>query len=243
MVSPHVNASDLGERSGEERPTRETNERDNERHSDSENVCGHIVAACLHCCCMSWLFALNPNRFTSFLDMPVVANFHGSVGSSPGAVWAGHSSGGSHQGGVRPVDIFAINSLEIPPFAGCGNSAKHGTPNGCGRLLVDGRQVVTAEVRYQADEVQRRSDPHGAITVASRMRMLFEEAGVLWRVSFTNPSRTVASASDIEFEVRGGGEGGGREYWRHPSCVACMCGCGCLFVHVHMMFTSNVCTN
>ena len=51
------------------------------------------------------------------------------------------------QGGVRPVDLFAINSLEIPPFAGCGNSAAHGTPNGCGRLLVNGAQLNATAVR------------------------------------------------------------------------------------------------
>lgn len=76
---------------------------------------------------------------SSQLDLPVIANFHGSVGSSPNGDWGAHADvGGVTAGGVRPVDVFALNSLEIPPFAGCGNSAAHGTPNGCGRLLVDG---------------------------------------------------------------------------------------------------------
>ena len=76
----------------------------------------------------------------SQLDLPIIANFHGSVGSCPAGAWqAGQRGGNSHKDGVRPVDLFALNSLEIPPFAGCGNSAAHGTTNGCGRLLLDGR--------------------------------------------------------------------------------------------------------
>ena len=49
---------------------------------------------------------------SSDLDLPVITNFYGSVGCAPAA--------------VRPVDLFAINSLEIYPFAGCGNSAANG---------------------------------------------------------------------------------------------------------------------
>ena len=43
------------------------------------------------------------------VDLPIVSNFHGSLGTGPGG----------RTGGVRPVDLFAINSVEVPPFGAC----------------------------------------------------------------------------------------------------------------------------
>jgi hypothetical protein len=143
----------------------------------------------------------SPHVNASFLDLPIVANFHGSVGCSPNGLWQGRSPGGAHQGGLRPVDMFAINSLEIPPFAGCGNSRAHGTIFGCGRMLVDGKHVEAAAVRYRADEIQRRSgDGSGGLRVSSATRMLFEQPGVMWEVNITNADST-AAAADVEFEL------------------------------------------
>lgn len=152
----------------------------------------------------NWLDLTGPisaHANASLLDLPIISNFHGSVGSSPNGQWAaGHSSGGTTEGGVRPVDLFAPNSLEIPPFAGCGNSAAHGTPNGCGRLLINGVQVEATHIKYQADQVARQSRPAGGggLTVSSKMRMLFEEPGVLWLFNLSNPTD---SAVTVDFEL------------------------------------------
>jgi hypothetical protein len=138
---------------------------------------------------------------SSRLDLPMIANFHGSVGSAPNGDWGvSRDRGGVTAGGVRPVDLFALNSLEIPPFAGCGNSRAHGTPDGCGRLLVGGQQVEASATRYRADEVARRGTAANGLLVSSAMRMLFEQAGVLWQINLTNPSAT-SLAADVEFEL------------------------------------------
>ena len=62
-------------------------------------------------------------------DLATINNFWGAVGIAPE--------------GVRPVDLFGVNSLELPPFAGCGADAQL-APQGCGRLLVDGQQVAAS---------------------------------------------------------------------------------------------------
>lgn len=153
----------------------------------------------------SWIDLTRPvseHVNASQLDLPMIANFHGSVGSSPNGDWdISHTKGGVSSGGVRPVDMFAINSLEIPPFAGCGNSANHGTHNGCGRMLVGGKQVEVTSTRYRADEVARRGYTTNGLAVDSRLRMLFEKPGVLWRLNVTNPSDTPSTAADFEFEL------------------------------------------
>lgn len=153
----------------------------------------------------SWIDLTRPlsaHVNASQLDLPMIVNFHGSVGSSPNGDWdVSHTKGGVSSGGVRPVDLFAINSLEIPPFVGCGNSASHGTHNGCGRMLVDGLQVQATSTRYRADEVARRGHTSNGLAVDSRMRMLFEQSGVLWKLNITNPSDEPSTAADVEFEL------------------------------------------
>ena len=52
-------------------------------------------------------------------DMAVINNFWGAVGVAPQT--------------IRPVDLFGVNSLELPPFAGCG--AAKGLEDGCGSLF------------------------------------------------------------------------------------------------------------
>ena len=163
------------------------------------------VVPSLHDLAGNWVDLTKPvsaHVNASHLDLPIVANFHGSAGSSPNGDWGSSHTGGVSFHGVRPVDLFALNSLEIPPFAGCGNSAAHGTPFGCGRLLVGGQHVDAAATRYQADEVQRRSSPRaaGGLTAASAMRMLFEASGVLWELKFTNPS-TAPIVADVLLEL------------------------------------------
>ena len=107
------------------------------------------------------------------LDLPVISNFWGSAGSS-GA-------------GLRPVDLFSVNSLNFPPFCGCG--ATTDLPNGCGRLLINGKQVEANAIRYQADQVSRRSAwSETEIVVSSETRMPFEQSGVLWKFNLTNPT-------------------------------------------------------
>ena len=47
----------------------------------------------------------SPHVNASAIDLPIVSNFHGSVGSGPGGEWSGHSSGGTHQVGWTPKVI------------------------------------------------------------------------------------------------------------------------------------------
>ena len=82
------------------------------------------------CCCR-----VDPNAVVSEQaslgaeqrDLATINNFWGAVGIAPE--------------GTRPVDMFAVNSLELPPFAGCGANPDS-APFGCGRMLVDGAQVA-----------------------------------------------------------------------------------------------------
>ena len=122
----------------------------------------------------SWIDLTKPisaHVNSSALDLPMIANFHGSVGSAPNGDWGVHKDqGGVVAGGVRPVDLLAINALEIPPFVGCGVSAAHGQPNGCGRMLIDGKSVAATATKYRADEVARRASTASGLLVDSRMR-------------------------------------------------------------------------
>lgn len=102
-------------------------------------------------------------------DLAVINNFWGSVGIAPE--------------GVRPVDLFAINSLELPPFAGCGRNAQS-MPFGCGRLLVNGQQSRAASTQWQAHQAGRRGSCNATTTsgvatvvdISSTTRMAFEVA-------------------------------------------------------------------
>jgi hypothetical protein len=174
----------------------------------SWELCAHTAAASvptLTDMAGSWIDLTRPvsaHVNSTELDLPMIANFHGSVGSSPNGDWGvSHTQGGVSHFGVRPVDLFAINSLEIPPFVGCGNSAAHGTANGCGRMLIGGDHVAATSTRYRADEVARRGSAANGLAVDSRMRMLFEQAGVLWQINLTNPSNVPTVATDVTFEL------------------------------------------
>ena len=104
-------------------------------------------------------------------DLPTINNFWGSVGVAPE--------------GVRPVDLFAINALELPPFAGCGADQKQ-TPFGCGRFLVDGQHVMANATQWAAFEVKRRALLPSGLLVESTVRMPFEQNGVMWEVRLQN---------------------------------------------------------
>ena len=100
--------------------------------------------------------------------------------------------------GTRPVDMFAVNSLELPPFAGCGANPDS-APFGCGRMLVDGAQVGAAATRWATHEAGRRSAPlPSGVTVQSATRMPFEANGVLWEINFTS---TKAATIRVDFEL------------------------------------------
>jgi hypothetical protein len=134
----------------------------------------------------------------ALVDLPIISNFWGSVGSSPGNDAKGGIQGAS---APHPVDLFSINALEMPPFAGCGALNTTNTTYGCGKLFVDGQHVETASMRYQADEVNRRSGVlSSGLTVTSKMRMLFEQHGVLWQLNFTNPTDGPVTP-EITFEL------------------------------------------
>jgi hypothetical protein len=125
----------------------------------------------------------------SELDLPVLANFWGSVGTGLAS--------------RRPVDLIGISSLEIHPYAGCGISQSANETNyfGCGRMRIDGKSVAANGVKYQADQASRRSGPlPNGLTIESQTRMGFEQYAVLWEVEIKNPTES-AVASKIEFEL------------------------------------------
>jgi hypothetical protein len=110
-------------------------------------------------------------------DLATINNFWGASGIAPQT--------------LRPVDLVAVNSLELPPYVGCGAAMSADLPAsfGCGRLFIDNRQPTVAATRWQAHEAGRRTAPlpGSGVTVESAMRMPFEQNGVIWQVTFTAP--------------------------------------------------------
>ena len=117
---------------------------------------------------------LSAHTAAQALDLPAISNFHGSVGSAPGG--CGGQAKDEICLGVRPVDMFAINSFELPPYGtnvknisllimraaymfacnaclchavGCGNRAETGTNFGCGKLTIDGTWLLFAYSRVR----------------------------------------------------------------------------------------------
>jgi hypothetical protein len=119
-------------------------------------------------------------------DLPTVNNFWGSVGIAPES--------------VRPVDLFGVNSLELPPFAGCG--ANHDTVQfGCGRLLVDSEHVQAAGTKWSAHEAGRRSAQlKSGLVIETATRMPYEQNGVVWKVDLTNNASTPIKPN-VTFEL------------------------------------------
>lgn len=117
-------------------------------------------------------------------DLPTINNFYGSVGIAPEQ--------------VRPVDLFAVNALELPPYAGCGAS-QSGPAYGCGRLLVDGAHVAADKTQWAAYEALRMSNStvgkQRNIQVSTAVRMAFEANSVLWTINVTQ--RSISSNSGI----------------------------------------------
>jgi hypothetical protein len=123
-------------------------------------------------------------------DLATINNFFGAGGIAPQT--------------LRPVDLIAVNSLELPPYSGCGAAMDADSPSGygCGRLLVDGLQPNVTATRWQTHEAGRRAAPlpGSGVAVESAMRMPFEQNGVMWEVHFTNPG-TAAATIRLDFEL------------------------------------------
>ena len=66
-------------------------------------------------------------------DLAAINNYWGALGIVPQS--------------VRPVDMFAINSLELPPMAACGADGGVTNTYGCGGLFVNGQRVAEAATR------------------------------------------------------------------------------------------------
>ncbi len=125
-------------------------------------------------------------------DLATINNFWGSVGIAPET--------------VRPVDLFAVNSLELPPFAGCGASLTGGAaPYGCGRLSVNGAHVGANFTRWAAYEAGRKATVAiaggGTVELVSATRMAFEANAVLWTLNISNPSSSPTAVFDLELDV------------------------------------------
>ena len=123
-------------------------------------------------------------------DLATINNFYGSVGIAPQ--------------GKRPVDLFAVNSLELPPFAGCGAVRKgdDSAAYGCGRMLIDGQHVGVDATQWSAYEAGRRATLGSGVVVQSATRMAFEQNAVLWTINLTNPVGNPAAVQlDLAFEL------------------------------------------
>lgn len=123
-------------------------------------------------------------------DLATINNFWGAGGIAPQT--------------LRPVDLVAVNSLELPPYSGCGAAMNARAPSGygCGRLLVDGLQPNVTATRWQTHEAGRRAAPlpGSGVVAESAMRMPFEQNGVMWEINFTNPT-SVAATIRLDFEL------------------------------------------
>ena len=123
-------------------------------------------------------------------DLATINNFWGAGGIAPQT--------------LRPVDLIAVNSLELPPYSGCGAAMNADLPSGygCGRLLVDGQQPTVTATRWQTHEAGRRTAPlpGSGVIVESAMRMPFEQNGVVWEVNFTTAGDSGATIR-LDFEL------------------------------------------
>ena len=122
-------------------------------------------------------------------DVATINNFWGAVGIAPE--------------GRRPVDMFAVNSLELPPLSACGINAQNRF--GCGRFMVNGQHVSASATRWATHEAGRRSSPllfAGGVTIESATRMPFEQNGVMWVVKVHNPGPHAATLRvDVELSA------------------------------------------
>ena len=119
-------------------------------------------------------------------DLAAINNYWGALGVVPQ--------------GVRPVDMFAINSLELPPMAACGADGE-AHKYGCGGLFVNGERVAASATRWLAHEAGRRSDAVAGVVVETATRMPFEQNGAMWEVNISNPSTTASATVRLDIEL------------------------------------------
>jgi hypothetical protein len=119
-------------------------------------------------------------------DLAAINNYWGALGIVPQS--------------VRPVDMFAINSLELPPMAACGADGE-AHKYGCGGLFVNGKRVAASATRWLAYEAGRRSDAVAGVVVETATRMPFEQNGAMWEVNITNPSTTTSATVRLDIEL------------------------------------------
>ena len=120
-------------------------------------------------------------------DLAAINNYWGALGIVPQS--------------VRPVDMFAINSLELPPMAACGADGGVTNTYGCGGLFVNGERVAASATRWLAYEAGRRSDAVAGVHVETAVRMPFEQSGVMWEVKITNPSTTASATVRLDIQL------------------------------------------
>eukprot|EP00729_Bicosta_minor_P005739 gene5739-35507_t len=128
-------------------------------------------------------------------DVATINNFWGAAGISPE--------------GQRPVDLFAVNSLELPPIAACGADAAQ--PFGCGKFMVNGQHVPAAATQWATHQAGRRSGVIEAtdsatmksvpVMVTTATRMPFEQNGVQWQINITNPNKNGTATVRVDIEL------------------------------------------
>eukprot|EP00049_Salpingoeca_infusionum_P025385 m.19061 g.19061 ORF g.19061 m.19061 type:complete len:812 (+) comp7973_c0_seq1:1238-3673(+) len=138
---------------------------------------------------------LQVDAYDGMGDLPVISNFHGSLGVKP-------------QGQNISASVFAISQYTLPPFAGCGVD---GTNNTCGGLLYNREPVLASTYQWNAYEITRTSKQMGTPSVqfTSHVRMEFEGNSVLWDVNIEphrsknahNLEQAQASMGNVSFEL------------------------------------------
>jgi hypothetical protein len=129
----------------------------------------------------------DPNLGGDQRDLPTVNNFWGSFGVAPEQ--------------VRPVDLFAVNAVELPPFAGCG-AAKTEVQFGCGRMLIDNKHVPAMATKWSAHEAGRRSAQlDSGLVIETSTRMPYEQNGILWQIQLTNKNLDHTIKPTVSFEL------------------------------------------
>ncbi len=73
-------------------------------------------------------------------------------------------------------DVLSVGDASFPPLVLVGNT---------GRLSVDGQQVKVLQTRWFPYQVERRGK-QGPLEIETAVRMLFQQRGLLWRVTLTN---------------------------------------------------------
>ena len=146
---------------------------------------------------------------------PAINNFHGGLWA--GEAWAPNADS----------NLLAISGLALPPYF-----MPHNENVTIGNLSIDGQQLTTHMSQWFPYQVLRRADLEG-LQVQSAVRMVFEDAGVLFRTQLqlrktlpgpkTVDLRIGLDSSNIPVKSPGQYWNGTGRSWGTPGAARCHC--------------------